>query len=183
MESVQVRRWTREEYEKIVEAGIFAPGTRAELIDGEIISKAPQKSRHAAAIRASEEALRRAFPTGFDVQTQLPLALDPSSEPEPDLSVVLGSWRDYRETHPSSAVLMVEVVDTSLEYDRDRKGNLYARAGIPEYWIINLPERCVEVYRQPEQGIYRTSRRFLPGETISPLAAPDATIPVESLIP
>jgi Uma2 family endonuclease len=111
------------------------------------------------------------------------LALDPSSEPEPDLSVVVGSWKDYRETHPSSAVLVVEVADTSLEYDRDRKGSLYARARIADYWIINLPEQCVEVYRDPEQGIYRSRRRFMPGEKISPLAAPDATINVADLLP
>ncbi len=143
----------------------------------------PQKGHHAAAIRATEEALRRAFPSGYDVRVQLPLALDPYSEPEPDLSVVPGSWKDYRESHPSKAVLVVEIPDTSLEYDRDRKGSLYARVGIPDYWIVNLIDRRVEAYREPRGESYSAVRHFLPGEKISPLAAPSANIAVDDLLP
>ena len=87
--AIRMPRWSREQYEKMIATGIFPPGTRAELIDGEISSMTPQKRQHAAAIRAAEEALRIVFETGYDVQVQLPLALDPSSEPEPDLSVML----------------------------------------------------------------------------------------------
>lgn len=188
--AIEIRRWSREEYEKMIETGIFPSGTRAELLDGEIFSMTPQKRRHAAAIRATEEALRIAFGHGFDVQVQLPLALEPSSEPEPDLSVVPGSWRDYADMHPSSAVLVVEIADTSLEHDRDRKGNLYARAGIADYWIVNLPERRLEVYREPAQSrrtlygwTYRTVQYYPPGKQISPLAVPDRKIAVVDLLP
>jgi Uma2 family endonuclease len=174
----------------MIETGIFSPGTRAELIDGEILSMTPQKRKHAAAIRAAEEALRTAFAAGYDVQVQLPLALDPFSEPEPDVSVVPGSWRDYRETHPSTAVLVVEIADTSLEYDRDRKGSLYARAGIADYWIVNLPAGRIEVYRNPAESseapcgwIYGTVQYYGPGQHLVPLAAPQSAIAADELLP
>jgi Uma2 family endonuclease len=190
MGSVEVRRWTREEYEKMIEAGIFTPGNRVELIDGEIFNMTPQKRRHAAAIRAAEEALRSAFRSGHDVQSQLPLSLGPCSEPEPDLSVVRGTWSDYRDAHPSSAVLVVEISDASLEYDRNRKGSLYASAGIADYWIVNLVEERIEIYREPAPSsealhgwAYRAVQHLSAGEKIIPLAAPDAKINISDLLP
>src|SRR5687768_5471985 len=93
METVQVRRWTRDEYEKMLDAGVFSPDERVELIDGEILKVTPQNSPHATAIRLTEDALRTAFGPGHDVRPQLPLALDLYSEPEPDVTVVLGSPR------------------------------------------------------------------------------------------
>jgi Uma2 family endonuclease len=179
----EVRRWTREEYEKMIAADIFPPETRAELIDGEIHSMTPQKSRHAAAISAAEEALRSVFHSGCHIRVQLPLALGSFSEPEPDVSVAPGSWRDYLDAHPSSAVLVVEIADTSLEYDRRRKGPLYAAAGIEEYWIVNLTDHCVEVYRDPSAGSYRSSKTFTSGDTIIPLKAPEAGISAADLLP
>ena len=188
--AVEMGRWSREQYEKMIETGIFPPGTRAELIDGDIFSMTPQKAKHAAAVRAAEEALRIAFPAGYDVRVQLPLALDPSSEPEPDLSVVPGSWRDYPDSHPTSAVLIVEVADASLDYDRDRKGSLYARAGIADYWIVNLAAGHIEVYRNPapsEEALcgraFSTIRHYGPGEDLTPLTAPDKAIAVADLLP
>jgi Uma2 family endonuclease len=182
MTPIEIRRWTREEYEKMIDAGIFPPETRAELVDGEIYSMTPQKSRHAATISAIEEVLRSVFHSGYHVRLQLPLALDPSSEPEPDLAVVPGSWRDYLDAHPSSPVLVVEIADSSLEYDRGKKGQIYAGSGIAEYWIVNLRDRCVEVYREPSARAYRFSKRFMPGESIIPLKAPEAIIPVADLL-
>ena len=188
--AIQMPRWSREQYEKMIATGIFPPGTRAELIDGEICSMTPQKRKHAAAIRAAEEALRTLFGTGYDVQVQLPLALDPFSEPEPDLSVVPGSWRDYRDAHPSSAALVIEIADRSLEYDRDCKGSLYARAGIPDYWIVNLPDKRIEVCRDAAQStearcgwIYRTVQHYAPGQHLASLEIPDRTIAVDDLLP
>jgi Uma2 family endonuclease len=187
--AIEIRRWSREEYEKMIDAGVFPPGTRAELIDGEILNMTPQKWKHAAAIRAAEEALRSTFMTGYDVRVQLPLALDPSSEPEPDLSVVPGSWRDYRECHPASASLVIEVADSTLEYDRDRKGSIYARAAVAEYWIVNLPERRIEVYREPVPSgeapygwRFRLVQHYGAGQYLSALAAPDRPIAVDALL-
>ena len=188
--AIRMPRWSREQYEKMIATGIFPPGTRAELIDGEISSMTSQKRQHAAAIRAAEEALRVVFETGYDVQVQLPLALDPSSEPEPDLSVIQGSWRDYRDAHPSSAVLVIEIADTSLDYDRDCKGSLYARSRIQDYWIVNLTDRCVEIYRDPTPStgahcgwIYRTSQYYASGQNLAPLAVPSRSIAVDDFLP
>jgi Uma2 family endonuclease len=120
MSPVQVKRWTREDNDRMIDAGIFAPGERVELLDGEIIDISPQKSGHTTAVRLTEEALRAVFGAGFEVRTQMPLALDSYSEPEPDVAVVPGSPRDYRDAHPSSALLVVEVTDSTLAYDRDQ---------------------------------------------------------------
>lgn len=190
MGTVQVRRWTRREYDQMVGAGIFPPGERAELIDGEIVAVTPQGSEHATAVRLVEEALRVAFAAGCDVRVQMPLAVDPSSEPEPDVAVVAGGPRDYRDGHPASALLVVEVADTTLAYDRDQKGSLYARAGVAEYWLVNLVDRRLEVHRDPapqresRYGCgYRDVRSHAAGDRISPRAAPHATVDVADLLP
>jgi Uma2 family endonuclease len=188
--SPQVRHWTREEYLRMAEAGIFAPGERVELIEGEIIAMTPQKSPHAAAIWLAQEALRLAFGTGFHVRSQLPLTLGPNSEPEPDAAVVRGTARDYVDSHPTKAILVVEVADTTLEFDRGRKAAMYARVGIPEYWIVNLPERVLEVYRDPDplpdrpaEHAYRSIRRLGPPDTVAPLSSPGAHVRVADLLP
>jgi len=128
MSTAQLRRWSRSDYDKMMEAGIFAPGERVELIDGEIVEMSPQHSAHSTAVSLSAEALCTAFGAGFDVRTRMPLALDLYSEPEPDVAVVPGSPRDYRDAHPTTALLVVEVADSTEAYDRDQKGSLYARA-------------------------------------------------------
>ena len=190
MSAVLARRWTRQEYERMVKAGVFPPGERAELIDGEVLKMTPQGSAHATAVRLTEDLLRTVFGPGHDVRVQMPLALDPSSEPEPDVAVVLGSPRDYRDAHPTSALLVVEVADTTLPYDREQKGSLYARAGVAEYWIVNLLDRGVEVHRDPTSmpqarygWAYRSVLQFGPERHISPLAAPQVRVAVADLLP
>src|SRR5262245_20020766 len=136
MPAVEVRRFTRDEYERMIVAGIFGPEERVELLDGEILYVSPQESPHATGISLTLDALIRAFGDSFYVRCQLPLALDPHSEPEPDITVVRGRPRDFRDHHPETALLVVEVADSSLAHDRRRKGSLYARAGIEEYWIV-----------------------------------------------
>jgi Uma2 family endonuclease len=158
MSTVQVRRWARQSYDRMVTAGIFSPGDRAELIDGEILEMSLRKSGHSTAVRSIEEALRVAFGAGYEVRVQMLLALAPYSEPEPDVAFVRGSPRDYRNAHPTSAVPVAEVADTTLAYDRAQKGSLYARAGVPDYWIMNLTDRHLEVYRfhQPRHAMAGT---------------------------
>lgn len=189
MRQVEVRRWTRQEYERMAETGILVPDERVELLDGEIIRMTPQGARHARAICAAEDALRRVFQVGFHIRVQLPLALEPFSEPEPDLSVVPGSWRDYEKSHPGSPVLIVEVADTTLAFDRGNKGSLYARAAVPDYWIVNLLELRIEVYRVPAARsearygwAYDSMEYFRGGERISPLILPAATVSVADLL-
>src|SRR5215510_3090877 len=144
---LKTRRWRRIEYERLIETGFFRPGDPVELVGGQLIVAEPQGSGHFAAIRAAEEALRRAFGPGWEVRSQGPLALDEESEPEPDVAVVPGSFLDYRAMHPSRPVLVVEVSQSSLALDREHKGSLYARAGLVDYWIVNLIDGVVEVHR------------------------------------
>jgi Uma2 family endonuclease len=187
---VRIRQWKRVEYERLVETGFFEPGDAVELIGGELIVAEPQGSRHFAAIRAVEEALRAAFGAGWDVRTQGPLALDEESEPEPDVAVVPGTFRDYVAGHPSRPVLVVEVSETSLALDRGRKSSLYARAGVGEYWIVNLVDHVVEVSREPAPDPtapfgwrYASVHVRRPPESLSPLARPSARIAVADLFP
>ena len=187
---VKTRRWKRVEYERLIETGFFQPGDPIELIGGQLIVAEPQGSGHFAAIRAVEEALRVAFGRGWDVRGQGPVALDEESEPEPDVAVVPGSFRDYAAAHPSRPVLVVEVSESSLALDREHKGSLYARAGLDDYWIVNLVDRVLEVYRDPVGDLaasfgwrYQSVEVLERGAFVSPLALPGARIRVADLFP
>ena len=188
--AIRTRRWSRREYEQLVERSFFRPDERLELLEGLLLVKEPQSSAHMTAVRLVEEALRAAFGTGWDVRPQGPIALDRRSEPEPDVSVVRGSPRDYREAHPTSPVLVVEVALASLRLDRTRKCRAFARAGVPEYWILNLVDRALEVHREPgrlaeprRRWGYRSVEALGPEGIVSPLAAPAARVAVADLLP
>ena len=182
--------WTVDEYQRAYDLGAFGFDRHLELIEGEIIKKRGRGAIHAWAICAMYETLRTAFAEGYDVRVQLPLILGPRSKPEPDLAVVVGSFNDYKRTHPTTATLVVEVSDSTLAMDRTTKAALYARAGIEDYWIINLPDGVLEVHRQPApmngQPLghhYRSIIRLTAADTLSPLARPEAAIAVEGLLP
>ena len=176
-------RWSREVYDRAVEAGIFGPGDLIELIEGELLTMTPQGSRHAAVATRVAARLGGVFGSGCHVRTQMPLAAGAESEPEPDVAVVDGSDFDYLDAHPATALLVVEVSDDSLGRDRSVKQRLYARCDIPEYWIVAIPEACLEVHRNPTGDGYRTVRSFRAGESVAPLARPAATIAVADLLP
>jgi Uma2 family endonuclease len=187
---VRTRRWTRAEYDRLIEVGFFQPGEPVELLGGELIVGEPQGSRHYTTICLVEEILRAAFGPGWVIRAQGPVALDDESEPEPDLAVVRGSVRDYSGEHPSRPVLVVEVSESSLSLDRERKGSLYARAGLDEYWIVNLVDRTLEIYRHPVAdpsapfGWRYGSREVLGADaSATPLAAPGASVAVGALLP
>lgn len=181
---VTLKRWTRVEYDRLVDAGVLSPEERVELLEGDIVRMWPQKPGHSTAIGNVEDVLRAIFRTNVHVRVQMPFLGDDFSEPEPDIAVVRGHRRDYLVAHPATAVLLVEVSDSTLDYDRRRKGPAYARADVAEYWIVNLVDRVIEVYRDPtpDRG-YQTVTRHRPGESFSPLAAPGATIAVDDLLP
>ena len=147
--SVRTRRWTRAEYDRLIAVGVFSPGDPVELLGGELIVAEPQGEAHYTAICLVAEALRAAFGAGWVVRSQGPVALDDESEPEPDVALVPGRVRDYHREHPARPVLVVEVAESSLLLDRRHKGSLYARARLDDYWIVNLVDRVLEVYRQP----------------------------------
>ncbi len=180
-------RWTRDNYNKLAEHGLLR-GKRVELINGEIINMSPMKSAHATAIRLLCDLLRGVFAKGFIVDSQLPLAIGSMDEPEPDVAVVLGHVRDFIDSHPQSATLLIEVSETTLKFDREVKGSLYARAAIEDYWILNLKERCLEVYRRPvevKKGKFQYSEilKISEGESVSPLAKPKSKIKIADMLP
>jgi Uma2 family endonuclease len=183
-DAVTVHSWTREDYERMAELGLFQD-RRVELVDGVVYEfMTPQQSPHATGVQKSLRSLQALFPpTGWDVRCQSPLLLGPSSMPEPDLAVVVGEPDDYFHAHPSTAVLIVEVADSSQLHDRKRKAKVYARAAIADYWIVNLRTDAVEVLRDPRDGVYQTRRICRRGETISPVARPEASVAVADLLP
>lgn len=180
-------KWTVDRYYRLGDLGFFE-GKRVELIRGDILEMAPMKTPHAVSIQLLFEALSAIFAKGFTVRPQLPLGLSKANEPEPDIAVVSGSIRDYLESHPASALLVAEVSDATLQFDRTSKGALYAEFGIQEYWIVNVKDRQLEVNRKPskraankfyyaEQTIYRED------QSIAPLAKPKAKIKVADILP
>jgi len=187
---IPTKRWARVEYERLVDRAVFQPGDRVELVGGQLVVREPQGSPHAVAIRLAEDVIRAAFGSGWEVRGQMPVALDDESEPEPDVVVCAGSPRDYLAGHPSRPVLLVEVAEASLAFDREHKGSLYARAHVPDYWIVNLVDRVLEVYRDPAPSAeapygwrFSTQRRLGATDTVSPLRAPRARIPIADLLP
>jgi len=186
----RTRRFTRAEYERLIDLGVFQPGEDIELIGGELMVAEPQGAPHYTAIRKTAKALEAAFGPGWEVRTEGPIGLDDESEPEPDVAVVPGAPDDYARAHPSRPALTVEVAESSLALDRQRKGSLYARAGLPDYWVLNLVDRVLEVYREPAPDSaapfgwrYSRSEVFEASARVTPLAAPGSSIPVSQLLP
>ena len=187
---MRTHRWTRAAYDQLIEIGIFAPGEALELLDGDIIVAEPQSGPHYTAIYLAEEVLRAAFGVGWVIRTQAPIALDDLSEPEPDVAVAPGTPREYSREHPARPVLIVEVAASSLALDRDHKGSLYARAGLQDYWIVNLVDQVLEIYRTPTVDAtapfgwrYASTLVLGPESVVAPLAAPGAAVRVASMLP
>jgi len=186
----RTKRWTRIEYERLMDAGVFRPGEPIELIGGGLIVSEPQGSHHFTAVRRATTTLEAAFGPAWEVRPQGPIALDDDSEPEPDVAVVPGAIDDYREAHPSRAALLVEVAESSLVLDREHKGSLYARTGIADYWILNLVDRVLEVFREPARDdsapfgwCYARREVFDASASVTPLEAPGARVRVVDLLP
>jgi Uma2 family endonuclease len=184
------RRWTRAEYDRRIELGIFQPDEKLELLDGQLVVREPQGSPHMGTIRRVVDALRRALGDAWQIDSQAPIALDDVSEPEPDVTVVPRDPRFYLDAHPSNPVLVVEVSGSSYRIDRQYKASLYARARVPEYWIIDLRRNALEIHRQPEataEGLYGwrygSVRVLRAGATVSSLLAPATEIAVADLLP
>ena len=127
--------------------------------------------------------IRNVFVRGYGTRNQLPLFLADESEPEPDVAVVRGGPRDYLEQHPRTALLVVAVSKSTLAFDRGTKSRLYAEAGIEDYWVVNLVDRCLEVFRQPIGGEYANRSRYEHDAKVTPLAAPDSLVKLADLLP
>ena len=183
-------RWTRHEYERLIDHGFLDEDEPIELLDGLLLVKEPQHSPHRTAVLLAAKALERAFGEGWFVQTQSPIILDDRSEPEPDVCVVRGSPRDYVDSHPTRPVLIVEVAQSGLRRARGRKAMAYARSRIADYWIVNLIDRVLEVHREPPRPgpalrhwTYTAIETLGADAAIRPLAAPSAVIRVADLLP
>jgi Uma2 family endonuclease len=184
-----LRRWKRVEYERLVDLGVFE-GDPIELIGGQLIVAEPKGSPHATAVGMANDALHAVLPPGWIVRVQDPLALDDESAPEPDIALVRGSRADYRHAHPARPALAIEVAQSSLGFDRQEKGSLYARAGVQDYWIVNLVDGVLEVYRDaapdasaPYGWRYRSIQTLSPPALVTPLVLPSSSIPVAALLP
>lgn len=181
---LQRHRLTVDEYYRMAEAGVLAPDARVELIEGEVIDMAPMKSEHAWAITQLAARLHDAVRGRAFVFCQTPLTLGPDSEPEPDLMLVRVRPEGYGARHPTAAdvLLLIEVADSSLEYDRRVKIPLYARHGVPEAWIVDLENRQVRFFRRPAGDAYTDiTATETPGVT-APGLLPGLTLDLSGLL-
>jgi Uma2 family endonuclease len=184
--SLQVtkRHFNIDEYYRMAEAGILSEDDRVELIEGEIIKMAPIGSRHAGCVSRLNTLFNRLVGETALVNVQNPVRLSDFSEPQPDISLLKPRDDFYSNSHPTPAdvLLIIEVSDTSLEYDRDIKIPLYAASLIPEMWLVNLTKDIVEIYREPRDSMYREVRYATRGESVSPKCNPNLTISVDSIL-
>lgn len=162
----------------MVELGLFQD-ERVELLRGVLVTMSPQYAPHASTVQALTELLAEQLRKRFGLRVQLPLALSEDSEPEPDVAIVPRG--NYATEHPTTALLVIEVSDSSLDKDR-KKAAIYARADIPEYWIVNLEGRTVEVYSSPDGDRYAEVRRVSAGE-LRPAAILDVAIALAEILP
>lgn len=180
------RRWrfTADQYQRMGEVGIFRKEDRVELLEGEIYEMTPIGSWHNGSVSAANMTLTGRLSGRAIVQVQGSFRLFPDAEPEPDLLVLRFRPDFYRTVlaGPEDVLLLIEVADTSLAYDRDFKLPLYARAGIPEVWIVNRGEDRIEVYREPRGGRYETVTMHERGSSVAPLAFPDMSVRVEDIL-
>jgi len=185
MEPAFPTRMTVERYFALVDEGLLDPDDRVELLEGVVVAMSPRNPPHDTVVSLILRALVEAIGTRAAVRCQCSIILGRYSAPEPDVAVVAGRERDYMTAHPRSALLLVEVADTSLAQDRLTKGALYAAAGIPEYWIVNLRADCVEVLRdpEPEAGRYRERAVVGHGERLALVAFPNVRVAADDFLP
>ena len=178
-------RFTVDDYYRMADVGILAPDARVELLEGEIIEMFPIGPFHSGVGTRLQTIFTKVGGDRWIVRSQYPIHLDDGSEPQPDLALVKPRDDFYTESHPQAhdVHLLVEVADSSVRFDREEKLPVYARAGIAEFWLVNLVERKVEIYRGPSpDGTYRTLVQARHGDRIAPAAFPDAVLTVEALL-
>jgi Uma2 family endonuclease len=171
------KRWTRDEYQIIFKAGLLQD-KRYELIEGCIAEKMGQDRKHVVAVMRCQKWLSRIFGTEF-VQSQGPALVDTDNEPEPDIAVFKQVWEAYSDSPPASdALLFVEVTNTTQTKDRQTKRTVYARNGVPEYWILDTGKRTLTVHREPLGDEYAQTTILTDAQSVTPLAAPEGTTPI-----
>ncbi|MQA89410.1 MAG: Uma2 family endonuclease [Gemmatimonas sp.] len=178
--SLTKRLFTVADYYRMAATGILSPDDRVELLEGEVVEMTPISSRHAGCVNYLGRELQRLIGSRAVVAIQNPVQLSDLSEPQPDLSVLKPRPDLYRESHPrpEDTWLVIEVADTSVETDRTVKGFLYARAGVPEFWLVDLSSATIEVYRNPGEGGWAEGSLARSSERLSPAALPDVGLDV-----
>jgi Uma2 family endonuclease len=179
------KRFDSDTYLRMAELGILAPTDRVELIDGEILVMSPIGTRHAAAVAAAIQTVGEVTRTKALLWPQQTVVLDRFAVPEPDLALVKPRTDFYKTKHPGvgDILLIIEISDSSLEYDTTVKLGMYAILGIREYWVADLQNDRLIVYSQPEGETYRTTRELHRGDFIAPQALPDCVFPVDPFLP
>lgn len=180
--SVPRRLFTVDEYYEMARVGILKPDERVELLDGEIVQMNPIGSPHAWCVNRLTAIFSAGAGTRWMLSVQLPLRLNPQSEPEPDIMLVRRDAPQTRHPGPAEALLVIEVADSSIHVDRRRKMPMYARASIQEYWIVDLNADRIEVYRDPARARYRSVTLLRRGDVVSPLFAPDLIVDVSTVL-
>lgn len=182
-------RWTIKQYRELPKAGLFHD-TKTMLLNGEIYLMPPPKPPHDLALGLTDDWLRTVFGAEYSVRNQMGFDVGEDTDPSPDLAVVVGSRRDHLHATPRAAVLVVEVSESTLFTDITTKAEKYATATVPEYWVIDLENRQLIVFREPVElpaglgaSAYRQRNTFSPDATVAPLAAPTATVRVADLLP
>ena len=181
---MQRRLFTAEEYHRLGEAGILHDDDRVELVDGDIVQMSPIGTRHAACVDRLIVLMQRCFGDRGMLRVQGPVRLNPYSEPQPDITVLKPRADFYSSAHPKGddILLAIEVADTSVRYDREVKGSLYARSAIAEFWLVDLVHETVEVFRQPGVDGYESSCVSRRGEQLPIGAVPDANLSVDDVL-
>ena len=179
------RLFSVDEYYAMAEAGILTPDERVELLNGEVVAMSPIGDVHAYSVDEAVYLFTIQLGERARVRSQNPVRLSSNREFQPDVSIL--RWREdrYLSGHPvpEDVLLLIEVSDSTLDYDRNVKLAIYAEAELPETWIANIPERVVEVYTDPVNGVYTNRQVFGLGEDVSPLAFPDVSLPVSRIVP
>ncbi len=183
LQDLPQRRWTVDEYHRMIAVGILTPHDRVELLDGHIIEMVPQEPPHASTTSSFGNDFVVLFAGKAWVRQQLPITIAPNSEPEPDIAVVKLDPGRYRDRHPTpeDIYLLIEVADSSLDYDRGSKAKVYARANIPEYWVIDVNQRQVTVFRDPQADTYQARQILSAMNEIVPIAFPEIKIQLSNL--
>lgn len=181
---LDIRLLTVKDYHRMAEAGIFQPSERVELIAGQIIKMAAKGTAHESSITRTDKLLEQRLGEQILTRLQSPIQLDDYSEPEPDIAVVIPDSLYYEDHHPSPSeiYLIIEVADTTLKIDRQVKAQIYAQSGITDYWILDVNERKLHVFREPSQNGYKSELILSENGNISPLAFPNCTFIIREML-
>lgn len=177
-------RFTVDEYYKMIELGMLKDYERAEIIEGELIQKMPIGERHSAVVEKLNEILRDELGKTVSLRNQQPIKFSDYNEPEPDLAVLQRREDFYSDAKPTSkdVLLLIEVSDATLKYDRGTKLALYAEAEIPEVWIVNLPNDIIEIHTKPSSGVYQLTKIFKRGDAVESEILPDLKLAVDEIL-